>query len=259
MGISILAQVIEYDNSARAWGQYENDGNIATLVKYHDSERDATLAALPPELRAWVERHQGEPGRVLRAAVLIADQRITTGQAYGIYTTNYTRQREGMTYAGTHSTNALECQYCTCEDFQYKRQTCKHLYAAEKLFNDWRAQHLPDRRSLWDLTQEAVRENRHNMDLHHLTIWENGTRRAQLVQINSRPNASRELAGDWLDLQVSGCTHSLRVATRYQNQLCYGPDDAYRWEWTVRQDDYNAWSRELQATKGEQTKCSTVI
>ena len=242
MTTKIINQIVEYDNSARAWGRFEQpDGSMAVdLVKYYDDKNSAILAALPADLRQWVSEHDGEPARVLRAAVLLAEERVTPyaeGDP-GVY---------DIRGPQSHTCN-VTIPWCSCEDWRYKsRKTgaCKHLYAAQKLFAEFKADCYPPAPSLWDLARSAIEEHENDADLDGLVIWRDAsdTRHATLVQVKSDPYAGSRMAyGTWLYLEVSGHPNGLPVATLRRCILT----DAPRWEFDCRETEYKEWVRENQ-------------
>jgi hypothetical protein len=239
MATAIIDQVIVYDNKAGAWAQMHKDGQTLDLIRYHDTERDGILAALPEDLRQWVESHTGEPGRVLRAAQLLAENEATFGRIEPIYDAVGAYTFHGPT---KHIANAKHNR-CSCEDFRYKRQTCKHLYAAKRLYTAFKRKTATT--SLWDLAQAAVEEHKHDAELEYLIIWEDATqtRNAALVRGQADTYAGERMqhAQTWLYLYLSGHTQSLLVATLRYGILTNEP----RWDWTCRLDEYKAWVREM--------------
>jgi hypothetical protein len=257
MAKTILNQVVEFDKSAGAWAQLEQDGAVVELRKYHDSQDDAILAALPADLHAWVllrQKQDGDGGsRALKAAALIANAEIIPDQeAYGIYHVAYRRKENGVEYEGVHVVDARRGR-CSCEDHQYKSSHCKHILGARFLFAKWQAEHMPrshgtpegqaEQISLWELAQAAVAEHRHDDGIQALIIWQSGTRSALLSREIRDTTASRIPYAEFLRLEISGQAIGLRVA-----MLRYGQVDGRPiWEWVCRQDEYKAWVAKMQA------------
>ena len=241
MATKIIDQVIEYDNSAKAWARFEPSPSMAAdLVKYYDDKNEAIKAALPGDLREWVEAHTGEPGRVLRAAVLLAEERVKP-----------CAECDPGVYSSYDNDCNVTIPWCSCEDWRWTKysakkagQRCKHLYAAEKLYSEFRAEYYPPAPSLWDLARSAIEENQYNTKLNGTIIWRDAsdTRHAWLQQVQSDPYAGERMAhGTWLYLEVSGHPASLPVATLHYGLLT----DAPRWEFDCRETEYKEWVREL--------------
>lgn len=245
--MKIIDQIIEYDKSTSAWGRFNTGpGMTVDLVKYYDDRNAAILATLPEDLRAWVEAHTGEPRRVLRAAVLLAEERVTPDAEAnpGTYT---------IRSKHNHTCNVTS-KWCTCEDWKYTKASdkrngvrCKHLYAAEKLYNEFKAEYYsPPTPNLWKLAQAAIKEHLNDAALDGLVIWRDAsdTRHATLIQIQSSPYATeRTRIGAWLYLEISGHSIGLQVATLRHGIMSNTP----RWEFDARESEYKEWVRELQS------------
>jgi hypothetical protein len=244
MATTIVDQVIEYDNSARAWAQLRTDDSMVELIKYHDSEQDAIYAALPADLQDWVDtrRLDGDGGaRALRAAAIIANGQIKPdSQAYGIYHVPYRREQNGMTYEGAHIVNA-RARTCTCEDRRYRSAWCKHLLAARYLFEQWQAEHMPRRPTLWDLARATFDERQEERDAwpenEPTVIWQDasGTRQVTLTRIK-----------DYLYLSISGYGRPLPIAHLHRYHVVLDPAQATEWTWTLKKWEYQGWVEAIQ-------------
>jgi hypothetical protein len=241
MSITILSQVIAYDQSAKAWGLYNASGE---LVHYHDHPDQAVLAALPEELRLWAHKEMAMHGpahnaRLIRAAALVAEGAIKADkEALGIYSKAYRREEKGMVYAGDYIIN-VRAATCTCPDFERRRQPCKHLIGATYLFQQYRAEVKRHQASLWNLAQAAIEAHKHE-EIERLVIWSGpGGREAYISPMKSFENT--------LYLFVSGHPHGLCVATRHYTRLPTPTGDVIRWDWSCREEWYKWWIEKLQA------------
>jgi hypothetical protein len=224
MTVHILDQVVEYDKTAGAWGRYSFDGE---LVHYHDSQDDATMAALPEELQGWV-KIQADQGRALRAAALIANGEIVADrEAYGIYSRKY--QHDG--YTGHYVIDAKRGT-CTCPDFEHHRLMCKHIMAARYLFDQWKRANLAQPICLWDLAQAAIEQHKHEECAEKMEIWRSpdGQRSAYVAPVGEI----------YLYLFLSGHTTGLLIAAQHHQAL---PENGSvtRWDWIARQAAYKHW------------------
>ncbi len=236
MSIAILNQVVEYDKSAKAWGRFDEAGD---LIHYHDTMPQAIRAALPEELAAWSLR-QRDQRRALKAAMLVASGEIKPDQvAHGIYSKAYRREDNGFTYAGEYVIN-VRAQTCTCPDFQFTGKACKHLLGASYLFAQYRAEVKRRQATLWNLAQAAIEEHKHE-EIEHLVIWSGpGGREAYIAPIKSFENR--------LYLFVSGHPHGLACATRRYPALQVRKDSPlFYWSWSCKEEHYKWWVEKLQA------------
>jgi hypothetical protein len=235
MSISILSQTIEFDQSAKAWGCYAEDGE---LVKYHDTMPQAIRAALPEELAAWSLR-QRDQRRALKAAMLVASGEIKPDQeAYGIYSKRYEREEDGFTYTGDYIIN-VRAQTCTCPDFQFTGKPCKHLLGATYLFAQYRAEVKRRQATLWNLAQAAIEAHKHE-EIERLVVWSGpGGREAYISRIQGFENT--------LYLFVSGHPHGLAIARLRYPALQAGKRPLFRWDWTCKEEHYKWWVEKLQA------------
>ena len=204
MATTIVDQIIEYDNSAQAWAQMQRAGLAVDLVKYHDSEEAAILAALPDDLREWVQTHSGSNGapaineRYLRAACYLVEGRIKPDpQAFGIY---HARGDSGA-YVINCSTRA-----CTCPDRQASNY-CKHLIGANRLFNAYLAENSS---TLYALALQMLSEKSAWLEHERIQLWASGRgdRYAMLYCLR-----------DYIYLHVSGHRAELRLAQVTKHSL----------------------------------------
>jgi hypothetical protein len=241
MSITILSQVVAYDQSAKAWGLYDASGE---LVHYHDHPDQAVLAALPEELRIWAHKEMALHGpahnaRLIRAAVLVAEGAIKASkESYGIYSKAYRREEKGMVYAGDYIIN-VRAQTCTCPDFERWRKSCKHLIGATYLFQQYRAEVKRRQATLWNLAQAAIEEHKHE-EIERLVVWSGpGGREAYISRIQGFENT--------LYLFVSGHPHGLAIARLRYPALQAGKRPLFRWDWTCKEEHYKWWVEKLQA------------
>jgi len=229
MATQIVDQIIEYDNSTRAWARYQ-DGE---LRKYYDDQQSAILAALPHELREWVEniarRHPRLGKRPLKAAVIIATNRVQPSARFDQF-------YDVLGDSGTTYQVNVSARVCSCEDNRHGHY-CKHLLAARYIERQ-KGQGL----TLWELAQAAIKEHEKDEELRHLEIWRDptSTRRAALVRRQSNHTAERMPCGCWLHLIVSGYPLSLRVAEQATHML----DGSSFWRWNCKRSDYQKWVRQ---------------
>jgi hypothetical protein len=241
MSITILSQVVAYDQSAKAWGRFDANGG---LIHYHDHPDDAVLAALPEDLRLWAHREMAMHGpahnaRLIRAAVLVASGEIKADrEAFGIYSKRYEREEKGMRYEGHYTIN-VRAGTCTCPDFERRRQPCKHLIGATYLFQQYRAEVKRRQASLWNLAQAAIEAHK-NEEIERLVIWSGpGGREAYISRITGCDNT--------LYLFLSGHAHGLAIARLRYPGLQAGKRPLFRWDWSCREEEYRWWTEKLQA------------
>lgn len=253
MTITVTPYTLEYDRSARAWSQFENDGMAVRLVKNHETREDAIKASLPPELAAWVESHEAEPKRVLRAAVLLANgELVADTEGYGQYSkTSQRKNEDGELYRKYHYINAVE-KSCTCEDYAHAPGgKCKHVLAARYLFEAWHATHLQassrldkpeeDTPNLFELAKSGIESIRYKDDLQTTILWIGENHIASLVRHETNYTGSRMKNGIYLNLILSSCPLPLRVAElRPAMQL-----GKSWWHFCCRKDDYNSWADKI--------------
>jgi hypothetical protein len=241
MSITILSQVVAYDQSAKAWGRYNASGE---LLHYHDHPDQAVLAALPEELRLWAHKEMALHGpahnaRLIRAAVLVAEGAIKASkESYGIYSKRYEREEKGMRYEGQYVID-VRAGTCTCPDFERRRQPCKHLLGATYLFQQYRAEVKKRQATLWNLAQAAIEEHKYE-EIERLVIWSGpGGREAYIAPIKGFENR--------LYLFVSGHPHGLACATRrYPALQLYKDNPLFYWGWSCNEEHYKWWTEKLQ-------------
>jgi hypothetical protein len=235
MSITILDQVIEYDQSAKAWGHFDAGGG---LIHYHDTMPQAIRAALPEELAAWSLR-QRDQRRALKAAMLVVNGEIKPDQeAYWIYSKRYEREENGFTYTGYYTID-VRAATCTCPDFQFTGKPCKHLLGATYLFQQYRAEVKRRQTTLWNLAQAAIAEHKHE-EIERLVIWQGpGGREAYISKIKGYDHT--------LYLFVSGHPHGLKVASLHYTRLPTPTGDVIRWDWSCCEEEYKWWVEKLQA------------
>jgi hypothetical protein len=257
----ILAQVFEYDKSAKAWGRYDGDGN---LLHYHDTLAQAVRAALPPELAEWAAG-QPDQKRGLAAAQLIAQGAVRPDpEAAGVYAQSYCRDG----YTGDYTIN-VPAGTCTCPDFNIRQKACKHLLAATWLFAEYKRKldalcaeairtelcedgvlrlkyaPAPATLSLWDLARQTIAEHAHTDPWTPITIWASadGTRTAEITHAQTDTTASRgEGFADALYLSLSGHALQLRLAIIHYDILGLNGDD---WRWICTAAQYKAWVADI--------------
>lgn len=122
--VQILKHTIEWNPSAGAYARYDT----GLLVKHYDRKEDATLDTLPEDLRAWaldrmaVMNRVQYTWRILRAAVLIAEGKVTTSERFDQHYDVIGSQPQPYLVHPNSRT-------CPCPDRQHGWY-CKHLLAA---------------------------------------------------------------------------------------------------------------------------------
>jgi len=95
--------------------------NDISLIKYHDTQDDAILAACPLLIQTWATNANGEPRRIARGAAIALDRpAITNGEAG-------THQVKSQNGNGTYT---VTDDRCTCPDWRPAHH-CKHQLAVQ--------------------------------------------------------------------------------------------------------------------------------